>query len=143
MRWPIRNQIMFPLLGVAMASLAAVGAIGALLSERRTCEHVEQQLRQVISVLSTSTFPLTDAVLRQMRDLSSAEFVLSDSTGTTIASTLPNAGTMPKQPAVARLNDVSLGPSALVSGRWYFHTPVQLPLGAQAGRTGVLHVLFP
>ena len=48
MRWPIRNQIMFPLLGVAMASLVAVGAIGALLSERRTCDHVEQQLRQVI-----------------------------------------------------------------------------------------------
>jgi len=143
MRWPIRNQIMFPLLGVAMASLVAVGAISAILSERRTGEHVEQQLRQVVGVLSTSTFPLTDSVLRQMRDLSSAEFVLTDSGGATIASTLPHVGTMPDQPPVLRLKDVSLGPSALLSGRWYFHTPVQLPLGGEPGRTGVLHVLFP
>jgi signal transduction histidine kinase len=143
MRWPIRNQLMFPLLGVAIASLVAVGAIGGLLSERRTCNHVEQQLQQVVGVLATSNFPMTDAVLRQMRDLSSAEFVLSDLAGATIASTLPNAGAMPDQPAVARLKDVSLGPSALVSGRWYFHTPVQLPLSAESGRAGVLHVLFP
>jgi signal transduction histidine kinase len=30
-----------------------------------------------------------------------------------------------------------------VGGRWYFHTVVKLPLGTAAGRSGVLHVLFP
>ena len=89
MRWPIRNQIMFPLLAVAIVSLTSVGAINAVLTERRTCAHVEQQLRQVIGVLTTSSFPLTNSVLRQMRDLSSAEFVLVDSTGDVGASTLP------------------------------------------------------
>ena len=66
MRWPIRNQIMFPLLAVAIVSLTAVAAINAVLAERRTCTRVEQQLRQVIGVLTTSSFPLTNSVLRQM-----------------------------------------------------------------------------
>ena len=42
-----------------------------------------------------------------------------------------------------RIEDVQLGPSAEVGGRWYFHTVVKLPLGSTAGRSGVLHVLFP
>jgi hypothetical protein len=48
MRWPIRNQIMFPLLAVAIVSLTAVGVVNAVLAGRRTCAQVEQQLRQVL-----------------------------------------------------------------------------------------------
>ena len=81
MRWPIRNQILLPLLAVAIVSLTAVGAINTVLTERRTRAHVEQQLRQVIGVLTTSSFPLTDSVLRQMRELSNADFVLIDPSG--------------------------------------------------------------
>src|SRR4051794_7447934 len=108
MRWPIRNQIMFPLLAVAMVSLSAVGVINAVLTERRTCDYVEQQLRQVIGVLSTTTFPLTNTVLRQMRDLSNAEFQLVDSTGVVVASTLPHASPLPEGPAISRIEDVQL-----------------------------------
>ena len=38
---------------------------------------------------------------------------------------------------------MQLGPSVEVAGRWYFHTPVKLPAGSDAGRNGILHVLFP
>ncbi|HEX5470951.1 MAG TPA: HAMP domain-containing sensor histidine kinase [Lacipirellulaceae bacterium] len=143
MRWPIRNQILLPLVAVALVSLTAVGAINTALTERRTREHVEQQLRQVIEVLTTSSFPLTNAVLRQMRDLSSAEYVLTDSRGATSASTLQIIEPLPEKGAVARIQDVQLGPSLLLSGRWYFHTPVKLPIGSEMGRSGMLHVLFP
>jgi len=143
MRWPIRNQIMFPLLAVAIVSLTAVGVINAVLAERRTCAHVEQQLRRVIGVLSTSSFPLTNSVLQQMRDLSNAEFVLTDSSGNVVASTVQEPGPLPHHNVTTRVQDVQLGTSDEVGGRWYFHTLVQLPLGAAAGRTGVLHVLFP
>jgi hypothetical protein len=85
MRWPIRNQILVPLLAVAIVSLTAVGAINTVLTERRTREHVEQQVRQVIGVLTTSSFPLTDSVLRQMRELSTADYVLIDPAGATAA----------------------------------------------------------
>ncbi|HVT30942.1 MAG TPA: HAMP domain-containing sensor histidine kinase [Lacipirellulaceae bacterium] len=143
MRWPIRNQILLPLLAVAIVSLTAVGAINTALTERRTREHVEQQLRQVIEVLATSSFPLTNSVLRQMRDLSSAEYVLTDANGAVSASTLADAEPLPEKGAVAKIQDVDLGPSLLLGGRWYFHTPIKLPIGSEVGRRGVLHVLFP
>src|SRR6187455_509115 len=99
MRWPIRNQIMLPLVAAAIVSLTAVGVINAVLAERRTCAQVEQQLRQVVGVLTTSSFPLTNMVLRQMRDLSSAEFVLVDAGGQIAASTLNGCDSLPEQPA--------------------------------------------
>jgi signal transduction histidine kinase len=143
MRWTIRNQIMVPLVIVAIASLTTVGMIDAVLSERRTSGHVEQQLRNVIGVLTTSNFPLTGAVLRQMRDLSSAEFVLHDSSGQSVASTLADVGTLPETSPVDRIEDVTLGPSASVAGRSFFHTVVKFPVDGRGGRSGVLHVLFP
>jgi demethoxyubiquinone hydroxylase (CLK1/Coq7/Cat5 family) len=143
MRWPIRNQILLPLLAVAIVSLTAVGAINTVLTERRTREHVEQQLRQVIEVLTTSSFPLTNAVLRQMRDLSSAEYVLTDADGSVSASTLEHVEPLPEKGAASKIQDVELGPSLSLGGRWYFHTPVKLPIGSEMGRSGILHVLFP
>ena len=143
MRWPIRNQILVPVLAVAILSLAAVATINTVLVERRIGAQVEQQLRQVIGVLTTSTFPLTDAVLRQMRDLSSADYVLIDNAGSPIASTLTKSEPLPSSEATASIADVRLGPSVEVNGRWYFHTPVKLPASADATRSGVLHILFP
>jgi signal transduction histidine kinase len=143
MRWPIRNQILLPLLAVAIVSLTAVGAINTVLTERRTREHVEQQLRQVIEVLTNSSFPLTDTVLRQMRELSNADYVLIDPAGTPMASTLPKAEPLPEQTVTVNIRDVQLGPSVEVGARWYFHTPVKLPGNTDGGRNGILHVLFP
>jgi signal transduction histidine kinase len=143
MRWPIRNQIMLPVVAAAIVSLSAVGVINAVLAERRTSDHVEQQLRQVIRVLTTSSFPLTNTVLRQMRDLSSAEFVLADAAGGITASTLNETERLPRQPYTTTVEDVHLGPSAEVAGRWFFHTLIKLPVGSAEGRTGELHVLFP
>lgn len=143
MRWSIRNQIMLPLLAVAILSLTAVGIVNAILTEQRTRDHVERQLQQVINVLSTSSFPLTSTVLRQMHDLSSADFVLIDEHGSVVATTLRDAVTPPERVAVSRIQDVQLGHSSQLDGKWYFHTLVRLPLGAQGARSGVLHVLFP
>src|SRR6478735_801991 len=97
MRWPIRNQILLPLLAVAIISLTAVGAINTVLAGRRTREHVEQQLRQVVAELTNSSSPLPDSVLRQMRELSSADYVLIDPAGATVASTLPEPRPVPEQ----------------------------------------------
>src|SRR5262245_42984819 len=125
MRWPIRNQIMIPLVAVAAVSLTAVGVINAVLAEHRTRAHVEQQLREVVGVLSASSFPLTNKVLQQMRGLSSAEFVLVDSSGDVTASSLADHVRLPDERVTSRVQDVQLGPSANVGGRWYFHTPVE------------------
>ncbi len=142
MRWPLRNQIMLPLLLVAVGSLLAVGVINAFLAERQTRSQIEQQLRGVIGVASSSNFPLTDGVLRQMHKLSSAEFVLTDLSGVRIASSLPQVEPLPQAPTVAQLEDLGLGPAAWVSGQWYFHTSVELPRSPEFAQGRVLHVLF-
>ena len=128
MRRPLRRQIMGPLLAVALASLAAVGAINAWLAADHTQERIERQLRGVVGVLTTSNFPLTAPVLRKMRDLSSAEFVLTDADGQALATSLDELPPpLPNAATVRRLEDVSLGPSLAVAGNEYFHTAMPLP----------------
>lgn len=144
MRWPLRRQIMLPLLAVAVASLGAVGALNAWFAERQTRDQIERQLRGVVAVLRTSNFPLTDGVLRQMRDLSSAEFVLVDGQGAIAATSFRQT---PSVPPTARPRDdsdlVTLGPPVEIGGASYFHTQTRLP--ARAGGEGArrLHLLFP
>ncbi len=89
MRWPIRNQIMFPLLAVAIVSLTAVGR-----DQRRAGRAANVHSRR--TAVAASDWGANDfvvsadkSVLRQMRDLSSAEFVLTDPAGVIAASTLP------------------------------------------------------
>jgi signal transduction histidine kinase len=144
MRWPLRRQILLPLLAVAVASLGAVGAINAWLAERQTSQRIEQQLRGVVAVLSTSNFPLSDGVLGQMRDLSGAEFVLSDEAAVPQASSLANPPdrlpiSSPRQAAEV----LKLGPPLVVDGEAYFHTAERLPARSVSEPPRVLHVLFP
>jgi signal transduction histidine kinase len=78
-----------------------------------------------------------------MRDLSDAEFSLVDASGQAVASTLDSRAELPERAVTNQIQDVQLGSSDKVAGRWYFHTMVKLPLGASATRSGTLHVLFP
>ena len=63
MRWPLRNQIMLPMVGVILASLVAVSVLNAFLSVRRTHLRIERELNEVATTLADATFPLTDGVL--------------------------------------------------------------------------------
>jgi signal transduction histidine kinase len=151
MRWPLRHQIMGPLLVVAVISLAAVAAIHARLTGTQTRQRIEQRLSGVVGVLASSNFPLTAPVLAQMRDLSSAEFVLTDSAGRVAAASFESAGaSLSPTRTLQRPDDVVLGAGVTIAGREYFHTSVRLAStpkrsddadDAQSGR--VLHVLFP
>jgi signal transduction histidine kinase len=144
MRWPLRRQILLPLLAVAIASLAAVGAINARLAERQTSDRIERQLQGVVAVLSTSNFPLTDAVLRQMRELSSAELVLTDDAGVPLASSFAiKAAKLPVNAASGVTNEVKLGPLLAVGEEYYFHTATRLPARSVNEPARLLHVLFP
>lgn len=135
---------MLPLLAVAVTSLGAVGALNAWFAEHQTRDQIERQLRGVVEVLRTSNFPLTDAVLRQMRDLSSAEFILADEQDNIAATSLLNRPeTLPTGAALSASDNVKLGPTVEVGGASYFHTQTRLP--ARSGDEGAqqLHVLFP
>jgi signal transduction histidine kinase len=140
-RRPLRRQIMLPLLAVAVASLGAVGAINAQFAARQTRERIERQLDGVISVLTTSNFPLTDSVLRQMRGLSGAEFVVADDAGAVQAATFSPDVFEPGDEVAA--SSSRLGERILVDSRAYFHRIADLPLRTGQPNASRLHVLYP
>lgn len=135
---------MLPLVVVALASLLAVGVINAWLAARHTRQRIEAQLQGVVRVLATSSFPLSETVLRQMRGLSSAEFVITDPRGRLLATSFEHdPGELPPIEPVSRSNDLELGSPMTIQQRRYFHAASSLPARGAATEPSKLHVLFP
>ena len=91
MRWPIRNQILMPF---ALLQGLAIGVI-SIFAAWNAADRVEREsiarLDQVVETLSGSRFPVRNPVLEQMKGLSGADFIASDSSGTITATTLTEA----------------------------------------------------
>jgi hypothetical protein len=86
MRWPLRLQIMLPMAAIMLLTVLVVGGTGAYLAAGATKARIDAQVRGVTQIVAESNFPLTDAVLEQMKVLSGAEFALEDLSGRVIAS---------------------------------------------------------
>ncbi len=143
MRFPIRYQLMLPMLAVAIAGLTAVGVGSWVLSTRGVTERIEGRLRGVIGVLNESTFPLTDPVLQQMGGLAGAGFVLTDAEGRRVASSegFGDLDLRADERTARSVEQVALGRELRVGGATYLHSSVWLRRrGSVAAR--VLHVLF-
>ena len=144
MRWPLRNQIMLPMVGVILASLVAVSVLNAFLSVRRTHLRIERELNEVATTLADATFPLTDGVLGKMRGLSGTEFVMIQQDGLVAASSSPGnsfVGLSELTPVVDR--DQGLGdPVSLECGR-FFHKSLRMARGTIPGQPATLHILYP
>ncbi|NOY43156.1 MAG: HAMP domain-containing histidine kinase [Planctomycetes bacterium] len=148
MRWPLRNQIMVPMIGVMLPALVGVSALNAYLSGHKVKQQIERQLQGVTSTLSESNFPLTSGVLQQMRGLTGAEFVLADESGQLLASiaeagalSFANSAFLQTQPQQAE--KLTLGKPIHVGGQWYFHAAVQLQRHNALEQTVQLHILYP
>jgi signal transduction histidine kinase len=142
MRWPLHRQIVWPQLLVAAASLAAVSVFNASQASKQTRAEVERRLRGVAAVLSNTNFPLTDAVLQNMRDLCGAELLLVDGRGRIVASSW--TGSPPLLPAAEAGSpaELSLETAVRIGERSFLHTVV--PQGERNGvAAGSLHILFP
>lgn len=140
MRWPIRNQILFPFTGVLLAAVAVTSVSAAVLASRRTEREIVRQLNRVIETLSPSSFPWSANVLDMMHGLSGADFIVYDGgpgVTTLAAASLPPApqGTPHGRP-IAALSDV---PILEIDGRRYFATSVQRP----SAESSTLLVLYP
>lgn len=144
MRYPLQYQIMFPLGAVAAVSLLAVAIVNARWATRETQAAIDQQLQGVVRVLSTSSFPLTDTVLRQMRSLSGAEFVLVDENDRPRTASLPAlAEKLPSVKPAADIEGMILGPPIELDDKTFFHSAILLKRQLDLNDDGVLHVLFP
>ncbi|MCC6492160.1 MAG: HAMP domain-containing histidine kinase [Pirellulales bacterium] len=143
MRWPLHRQIMLPLIAVALGSLTALGAINARLAARHARLRIERQLQGVVSVLADSNFPLTNRVLRQMRQLSQAEFVLADADGRPLASSDAAVEQAFAIAAPGASRAAMPGQPLALGGRAYLHTAAKLPARPGESHSATLHVLFP
>jgi len=147
MRWSLRNQIMLPMIGVMLGAIVGVSALNAYLSGRRVKQQIEHQLQEVTSTLSKSNFPLTEAILQQMRGLTGAEFVSVVDTGANdsgrVISTIKDAKDLPLQGRTQQAVGFALGEPLRVGDQRYFHTVVQLQRHNALEQTVRLHILYP
>lgn len=81
MRRSLRSQILYPFAGLTAVAVVAVSAAGAWRAASVTEARIEAHVRSAADVLLSAGFPLTDAVLRQTRGLSGAEFVSTNDRG--------------------------------------------------------------
>jgi len=145
MRWPLRNQILLSMMGVTLITLVAVSALNVVLSARVAGRQIERQLQDVARTLAESSFPLTDSVLRQMRGLSGAEYVLVDDSGGNVASSdsALSAGDLPQQARLDDLQNLALDRTVQLRGERYFHCALALRRTRARTEPARLHVLYP
>ena len=89
MRWSIREQVLVPILAIQTMTIAAITVASVTLAARRTEHQIVERLNGVVEVLGRSNFPLTGAILDQMKGLSGAEFVAYDAAGVPVAASAP------------------------------------------------------
>ena len=144
MRWPLRYQIMLPMAAIMLLSVVTVGSVVAWLAVCGAKARIESQIREVAELVDESNFPLTTAVLRQMRTLSGAELLVVDGTGRVTASS-----TAIRTTTISRREFPLLGPAEVswsdrvkLVGRNYFHMVVPLR-SERSDDESRLHILYP
>ena len=88
MRWPIRNQILLPFVAIETVTIAAVVIASAWVAVRQVESEIEHRLENVLSTVEAATYPLTQNILNQLNQLSGAEFVVYDQSGSLEAANL-------------------------------------------------------
>ncbi|MGD9723842.1 MAG: ATP-binding protein [Pirellulales bacterium] len=143
MRWPLRYQILVPFAGAMLAVVVVESVLAAYLAARRTQERIEQQLHGIAQTLLDTNFPLTDAVLKQTRGLSGAEFAVVDESGRLLAATLHAVDLSAIPRAQTRGSKLTLDQPLEIGGQPYFHTAVAVRPRAEQAVPTFLHILYP
>jgi signal transduction histidine kinase len=75
---PIRDQILWPLMGLLLVTVAANAIFSAWWMSRRTLRALESRQRQILGVLEESSFPLSAGVMEKLQRLTGDEFLVWD-----------------------------------------------------------------
>ena len=132
-----------------LVTLLGVSALNVYLSIQRTRSQIESQLSDVARTIAEATFPLTDNVLRQMRDLSGAELLLVSSEGNRLAGSKPadESGSPeienPPADLIPSAAEFELGNVTQWKGDKYFHTALILPERQSSRSSRMLHMFYP
>ena len=145
MRWPLRLQIMLPMAAIMLLTVVVVGGLGAFLAARATKARIAAQIAGVAQILEASNFPLSDAVLQQMKSLSGAEMMLVDPSGRVLAT---SGSTRQFEPVFTRLEapegrTIELGNHLWIRNEGFFHTRLNLTRRRGNRQAGTLHIFYP
>ena len=88
MRWPIRIQLLLPMLAVVALAITLATVTSVYLTVAGASRRQAGQLRRVVAAITEANFPLTERVLQQMHDLSGGQFVLLDDKGNVVHGTI-------------------------------------------------------
>jgi signal transduction histidine kinase len=144
MRWPIRYQLLVPLLTLLLG-VVGISTWTALASAGRARRQIETQVRHVAHTLSARPVPLTHKiVLEQMKGLSGADYLLIAGDGAR-TTTLPtdNPELPPVEAVVEDWETLRLGPRVTAAGHAYLGSGVRLPPRADIPEGGTLYILYP
>jgi len=144
MRWPLRFQIMLPMAIVLLTTVTTTSLINAYSAAQRTSSVVRQRLQAVAKTLATSSIPLTDGVLKQMKGLVGAEFILVDSTGQVLATTRPRWRGVANQDEVVTADSTLKFVSAVeIEAASYQHAVMSIKPTTNVGLPQTLHLYYP
>ncbi|RMG40357.1 MAG: sensor histidine kinase [Planctomycetota bacterium] len=87
-RWTIRKQIFVPFLTLSWLVVVLAMVAVTRVAMQRWEQHTVRQLQQALDAVREARYPLTENVLRQLRALTGAEFVLTDAVGRPVMGTL-------------------------------------------------------
>jgi len=142
MRWPLRRQILLPMVGILLLTIGVVSALNAWLATAGLQRQLQAQLASVAQTFSRTNIPLTASVLQQTRGLTGAEFVATDLRGQPVA-----ASDYQLVPAASggsqRAGQLDLASSIEVGSRRFIHAVLPLDRRAAGGGEFLLHVFYP
>jgi signal transduction histidine kinase len=142
MRWPIRYQILAPLLLLVLGVVAG-SAWAAATSASRAWQRVEDRLRANAHTLEQSGYPLdAEGVLKEIARYSGAEYNLVRSSGPPVNS-FGGDTPVPLPPDTAvydEADQMRLGPPVVVQGRTYRCSGLRL---LKKGKGEIVYILYP
>lgn len=142
MRWRLREQLLLPVV-LLLAGVAGISVATAVTAARQARRQIEGRLRDVARFLvEESRFPLTGDVLRQLRTLSGADYLLVPTDGPRLTSLATDFRPGPADLSVAAdWHALALDTPVELAGRAYLGGGVRLRRGSNAG--DILYIFYP
>jgi len=146
MRWPIRIQLLLPMVSIVVLAIVLATAASTYLSVAGARRRQAEQLRRVVATLTEASFPLSETVLKQMSGLSGGQFVLLDDRQAVVHSTIPLGRPdleVLRQIRGERSLDLFSRNVVELTGRAYFADLVPVAARRRASHPRSLIVLYP
>ena len=142
MRRPIQIQLLLPTLSVVVLAIALASGASGYFGAMRQRQSQEESLRRVVATLTQGPFPLNNTLLRQVSDLSGAEFAFLDTNQKVLVHTLPltpederRLASLPGGKSAGESETAKIGAAEPGTGRAHLLEPADGDdRGARAGR---------